>query len=48
MLKDSSWVNIREDNEELNIIEDETNNIRDQKCEKCKQYGHYAKMYQSI
>ncbi len=48
MLKDSSRVNIREDNGELNVIEDKTNNIRGQKCGRCKQYGHYAKTCQSI
>jgi len=48
MLKDSSRVNIREDNGELNVIEDETNNIRGQKCGRCKQYRHYAKTCQSI
>ena len=29
------------------IVEEETNNIKGQKCGKCKQYGHYAKTCQS-
>ncbi len=48
MLKDSSQVNIKDDNEELNIIKDKTNNIKGQKYKKCKQYKHYVKTYQSI
>jgi len=48
VLKDNLWVNIREENGELNVIEDEINNIKSQKCEKCKQYRYYIKTCQSI
>ena len=45
MLKDSVRVNIIDDN---NVSIEEVNGARGRKCEKCKQYGHYAKTCQSV
>ena len=43
VLKDSTKVNITGNI----IVEEETNNTKGQKCEKCKQYDYYAKTCQS-
>jgi len=41
-LRDSSNVNVIEDYSASTYIEDSTSITKGQKCEKCKQYGHYA------